>query len=511
MSSEETSEETSQATSQETGEETSEEKPERGKDEVIAGKFRVVRQLGKGGMGAVYEVVHTLTHKRMAVKIMLSFADDSETVRQRFFREARAACAIRHPAIVPVHDLIEQGDGIILVMDLLEGRTLFDLQELQPGRRLHPLMAVEHILPIASALGTMHAAGFIHRDIKPENIFVTQQGSFLLDLGIVKDTRGPTVTRLTTDGGIGTPLYMSPEQAFNRPFDHRVDIWSLGLVLYEAIAGQVPTMASSMGAIYQLIGSANFKPLAEAVPGVPESLAKLVDSMIAEDPDRRPPSMQAVFDVLSGHANSGLLSRYPRPEGAEVDLRQDDAPKRQTVSDPAVGNRPSLELIDTNQKIAAALPATARVSATLEAPPMTTPTMLPKQGRSRLGYALFAGLSFGLLSLVAIIGLKLSRADVPANEPTTVPADRPPEDTPPTEEPPTAPSVTAEARESVEVVVDPAPSASVAPAASSPATVPTYPRVTTGANRPLQNHKTTPTATTTAAPAATPAVKLYFP
>ncbi|MBK6514067.1 MAG: serine/threonine protein kinase [Polyangiaceae bacterium] len=363
--------------------------------DVVAEKFRVIRRLGRGGMGSVYEAEHVLTHRRVALKVMHAFDDDSETVRQRFLREARAACAIRHPAIVPVHDIFASGKGIVLVMDLLVGQTLFDLEEASPGRRVHPLMVVEHVLPIVSALGALHAAGFIHRDIKPENIFVTDGGSYLLDLGIVKDERSPTVTRLTTDGGIGTPLYMAPEQAFNKPMDHRVDMWSLGLVLYEALSGEVPTMAGSIGAIYQLIGAAAFRPLASVAPEVPEPIAKLVDAMIAGEPEQRPASMQIVYDTLAAHASSSVLARYARPDRPMKEQREGSTGP--TAAPAPSTPRPKLALAETNA--AAAGPAGARQSS-VEAPPMTTPTRLPSRGASR-------GLlvAIGALSVVLVAGI----------------------------------------------------------------------------------------------------------
>jgi serine/threonine-protein kinase len=276
-----------------------------------------MRLLGEGGMGMVFEVEHAVTGRRLALKVM---RDLEHEVVHRFIREARAACAVKHPAILPVHDVfdIEQG-GIVIVMDLLRGESLDVTLERQSKLRVTD--AVSILLPIVSALGAAHELGIIHRDVKPGNVFVSQDGSpYLLDFGIAKDTYARGAVLTDTKAAIGTPAYMSPEQAFGDPVDHRADIWSMGLTLYEALSGDLPTLADAPGKMYDKIAKASFAPLHEIAPEVPEPLSKIVKWMLAPDRERRAPSMRAVFDALKPYADPKRVARYeppPLPNGVD--------------------------------------------------------------------------------------------------------------------------------------------------------------------------------------------------
>lgn len=276
-----------------------------------------MRLLGEGGMGMVFEVEHAVTGRRLALKVM---RDLEHEVVHRFIREARAACAVKHPAILPVHDVfdIEQG-GIVIVMDLLRGESL-DVT-LERRSKLPVTDAVSILLPIVSALGAAHELGIIHRDVKPGNVFVSQDGSpYLLDFGIAKDTYARGAVLTDTKAAIGTPAYMSPEQAFGDPVDHRADIWSMGLTLYETLSGDLPTLADAPGKMYDKIAKANFAPLHEIAPEVPGPLSNIVKWMLAPDRERRAPSMRAVFDALKPYADPKRVARYeppPLPNGVD--------------------------------------------------------------------------------------------------------------------------------------------------------------------------------------------------
>ncbi|MBL8740592.1 MAG: serine/threonine protein kinase [Myxococcales bacterium] len=281
---------------------------------VIAERYKVVKQLGQGGMGVVFQVEHEVTKRRLAIKAMRRTRDDS--FRQRFLTEARAACAVQHPAIVPIHDVIESDGRVLMIMDFLEGHDLYDLVQQRPGQRIHIQEAAAHLLPIVSALGALHSANLVHRDIKPENIFISNGKSFLLDLGVAKDLQSSVRLTQTTTGPIGTPLYMSPEQAFGTlgAVDHRADIWALGIVLYECLTGTAPTMAEGHGEMYGKIGAGNF-PLANLVePSVPSEVADLINDMLQVSRHNRPP-ITRVYDVLSNFVSSHLIASYPRPVG----------------------------------------------------------------------------------------------------------------------------------------------------------------------------------------------------
>ncbi|NUP12491.1 MAG: protein kinase [Polyangiaceae bacterium] len=288
---------------------------------VILGKYRVLGVLGRGGMGAVFEVEHTTTLKRCAIKVML--ADQDPETRARFIQEARAACTFDHPAIVPVHDVVERRGQVLIVMDLLKGKSLgemlqhhLELQERQI-KHLSVERACKLLFPIVSALGALHEQNFVHRDIKPDNVFVSEgDRTFLLDLGIVKDAaaNGQNDGRRLTQSAAGTPLYMAPEQVFGN-VDHRVDIWALGMVFYEILTGDAPMMRNTLEDIHRaIIGEEPIRPIRELNPDVPEWLATLIHSMMQRDLKLRPQEMAPIYDALVPHVDRVLVEMYPRPK-----------------------------------------------------------------------------------------------------------------------------------------------------------------------------------------------------
>ena len=215
----------------------------------MVNRYKIIGLLGKGGMGEVYLAEDTELHRRIALKMLPSnFTRDSDRVR-RFVREAHAASALNHPNIVTIHE-IGQLDGVrFIVTEFIEGQTL--RQQLHAGG-MQLTNALDVAIQVASALDAAHAAGIIHRDIKPENIMLRRDGYVkVLDFGLAKLTELPAFTtdseaaprmQVKTNPGIvmGTVNYMSPEQARGQEVDARTDIWSLGVVLYEMVAGGVP-------------------------------------------------------------------------------------------------------------------------------------------------------------------------------------------------------------------------------------------------------------------------------
>ncbi len=281
------------------------------KGTMLASRYRVVRKLGQGGMGAVYEVEHKNTHRRLAVKVMLH---PDASSRERFLREARAACAVTHPAIVAVHDILVSEGRVLMVMDLLQGQSLLETVSARNPPILNVQEVASYLLPIVSAVGALHASGFVHRDLKPENVFIAENKSFLIDFGIAKDLQA--APRLT-QAAVGTPLYMSPEQSSEKLgiVDHRTDIWSLGIVLYECFAGAAPTDtgSTSLFDIYSLIAKAEFADVRSKNPHVPGPIAALIHQMLQREPQRRPQDLGHVYDVLAAFTNPYLLAFYPRP------------------------------------------------------------------------------------------------------------------------------------------------------------------------------------------------------
>jgi len=283
---------------------------------VVAERYRVERLLGEGGMGTVWAAQHTTTRKFVALKFLKASVLDHPRVRQRFIREARAASAIRHPSVIQVHDVLELEDGSpVMVMELLYGETLAALLERSHAIRVPVLARI--MLPVCSAVGKAHELGIVHRDLKPENIFLEKGPDpdevprvKVLDFGIAKLTALDGDAARSTDNNtgtgtiLGTPFYMSPEQMFGeKDVDHRSDIWSLGIILYEALAGVRPTEADNVGQILKIVMTDAIVPLKDRVASVPEPLAALVGRMLTRDRELRPPDLHEVCDVLRAYTN----------------------------------------------------------------------------------------------------------------------------------------------------------------------------------------------------------------
>ena len=214
---------------------------------VVAG-YRIVKLLGFGGMGAVYEAVHPVIGKRAAVKVIQAHAASSKSGIERFVQEARLVNQIRHPSIVDVFGFDALPDGRpVLVMELLEGETLGQL--LQRRGRLTTHEAIGVMLPVLGALAAAHEAGVIHRDLKPENLFAVRGSTMVkvLDFGIAKLIDGPPGSGMTSMTGaqLGTPKYMSPEQCRGQPIDGRSDLYAIGLILFELLTGRGPFSGGS--------------------------------------------------------------------------------------------------------------------------------------------------------------------------------------------------------------------------------------------------------------------------
>lgn len=287
----------------------------------IAERYRLVEKLAEGGMGEVWIGEHLVTSRRVALKFLKEGL--GEDARRRVIAEARAACAVAHPAIVPVHDVIQDDAGEpALVMDLLEGETLE--ARLAGASKMEVGEAAALLLPIADALAAAHAKGLVHRDLKPANIFLTRAGeSKLLDFGIVKSVDemadGP---RTTTGRVMGTPLYMSPEQAFGEgDLDARTDVWSLGLILYQAITGELPTRGENLGQVLRKLVSIEVEPARTLEPSVPADIEVAVAAALARERDARAITMERLADVLATHATEGPDSSARRTRGGAPPAR----------------------------------------------------------------------------------------------------------------------------------------------------------------------------------------------
>jgi serine/threonine-protein kinase len=271
---------------------------------VLDGQYQIEALLGKGGMGAVYRARHILLGDRVAIKVLPPEMRSNAEWLRRFQREGQAARRFRHPNAVTVYDLRTSADGTIyLVMEYVEGHTLD--AELRKRGKFSPSEALAVLDPIMSVLNAAHAMGVVHRDLKPENIMIGKAGTHgepvvkLLDLGIAKlrEVAGAEKTgstNLTVAGQmLGTPYYMSPEQwgelsdDGNSEIDGRADIYSLGVVFYEVIAGKRPFSGVTLAELRRQHVSITPKTLHEVDPNVPESFSRAIARSIAKDRGQR--------------------------------------------------------------------------------------------------------------------------------------------------------------------------------------------------------------------------------
>src|SRR4051812_33714304 len=265
----------------------------------LGGRFEIVRLIGSGGMGAVYEALHTDLKKRVAIKTLYTSVGRNAEARARFLREGEVASRIRHPHVVDVTDVGTDGGLAFLVMEYLDGE---DLGALITREAPLPLdRPVDLLLPAVAAVAAGHAAGVIHRDLKPQNIFLARgfRGELVpkvLDFGVSKLVTGLPGAALTQTAAVfGTPAYMSPEQALGaKQVDHRCDQYALGLIIYECVTGRRAHDGQNALAILRSIGDGVFDPPSRHRPDLPPALEQVVVTALALDPAQRYASSSAL-------------------------------------------------------------------------------------------------------------------------------------------------------------------------------------------------------------------------
>jgi serine/threonine protein kinase len=256
------------------------------------GHFLLKRKLGQGGMGVVYEAYDEALRRPIALKLLHSNALRTDGARRRLLREARAASAIDHPSVISVFEVSEMGDEVYIAMELVRGRTL--AERLHQGGTLPVPELIELFRAVCSALGVAHAKGLVHRDLKPENIMLDDHGRVrVLDFGLAKPTpldgvESSTSANVTEEGRIiGTPGYMSPEQASGRAVDARSDVFSLGVVLYEMATGVPPFAGATRVETLVSIMRDEPPPVVRRNPRVPPALSRAIERCLQKDPKRR--------------------------------------------------------------------------------------------------------------------------------------------------------------------------------------------------------------------------------
>lgn len=249
----------------------------------VISHYKILEKLGEGGMGAVYKAEDTKLKRTIALKFLLPQTLGSDEEKIRFIYEAQAAAALSHPNICTIYEIDESEGRSFIAMECIEGRSL--KEKIKSG----PLKldeALDIAIQVAEGLQEAHEKGIVHRDIKPANIMVTTKGQAkIMDFGLAKLGRGTHLTKTGTT--LGTIAYMSPEQARGDTVDHRTDIWSLGIVLYEIVAGQLPFKSEYEQAVIYSILNEEPKPLTSFRNEVPLELERIVNKALTKSPDER--------------------------------------------------------------------------------------------------------------------------------------------------------------------------------------------------------------------------------
>ncbi|HWM84821.1 MAG TPA: serine/threonine-protein kinase [Kofleriaceae bacterium] len=280
---------------------------------VLEHRYEIIRKIGQGGMGAVYEATHKLIGKRMAVKVLLDKYAQKDPIVARLEQEARLASQIGHTNIIDITDIGQTEDGrTFVVMEFLEGESLGAL--IARSGRLDTRRAIGIARQVASALSAAHEKEIVHRDIKPENIFLLRRGEDdfvkVVDFGISKSIRpesGDESPRLTQTGMVlGTPLYMSPEQARgDEQLDHRIDVYALGVILYEMVTAEVPFRGTNYLNILSQVLSEEATPPSQLNPEVSADLEAVILKTMEKDRDERYQTMdEMAADLTALHGDS---------------------------------------------------------------------------------------------------------------------------------------------------------------------------------------------------------------
>jgi len=285
------------------------------KDSLISGKYRIIEEIGRGGMGIVYKAEDLTLKRPVALKFLPAHLMNSPELKERFVIEAQAAAALSHPNICVIYEVGEAKDRSFIAMEYVEGESLRD--KIKHG----PLAAEEALditAQIAAGLGEAHRKGIIHRDIKSANIMMTDKGQAkVMDFGLAKLRGGTSLTKSQT--ALGTVAYMSPEQARGNPVDGRTDIWSLGVVLYEMMTCELPFKGEYDQAVIHSILYEQPESLTKARPDAVSGLEQIIGLALAKDPANRYQNMENLLEDLSAIAQ-GLkpLRAKPRPAKGRI-------------------------------------------------------------------------------------------------------------------------------------------------------------------------------------------------
>jgi serine/threonine-protein kinase len=279
-------------------------------------RYRLTKKIGEGGMGAIYQAVHTEMGRTCAIKLLAPITSGREEALARFKREAKMASCIDNPHAITIYDFGVAENGLLfLAMEYIDGRPLSGVIA---EHRMLPIDRVVHITnQIAEALAAAHTLGIVHRDLKPDNVMITRKGGDsdyvkVLDFGIAKTVADDSADNLTKTGFVlGTPVYMSPEQLLGEKLDGRSDIYSLAIIVYEMLSGKLPFVGDNQQSVMMKRITGLPVPLRSIAPQISESVERCVMQGLAREPDERVMDAKAFAEALSAatHGGTGMLGK----------------------------------------------------------------------------------------------------------------------------------------------------------------------------------------------------------
>src|ERR1051326_1539703 len=297
-------------------------------------QYKILEKLGEGGMGVVYKAEDTKLDRFVALKFLPPHMNASEQDKARFVQEAKAAAALNHPNVCSIIDIQEHDGQMFIVMEFVDGHTLREKKESISFKQ-----AIDIGIQIADGLAAAHEKGIVHRDIKPDNIMIRKDGiAQIMDFGLAKlRSSGSKITRLTKQGStVGTAGYMSPEQVQGHDTDHRSDIFSFGVLLYELFSGQPPFKGVHETALLYEIVNVDPPPMSSVRPEIDPALDSIVGECLAKEPSERSQSVAEVAKDLRHYKRESSKQRMSRTFPAQSAVRQ-TAAASQRDQEPAPG------------------------------------------------------------------------------------------------------------------------------------------------------------------------------
>src|SRR5687768_11218913 len=266
------------------------------------GRYEVMDRLGEGGMGLLYLAKDPVLDRTVAIKVLSVFNPE---IKQRFAGEARSAARLAHPNIITIYDVGEDQGQPFIAMEYIDGETLGEVIRRRAPLRL--IRRLELMLQLCAGLGHAHKMGIVHRDIKPANLMLTSDGTLkILDFGLARIVADAASSGLTRAGAmLGTPHYMSPEQAMGQPADHRSDIFSVGLVMYELLTWQKAFSGESPHVVMHRIAHDSARPIRQLFPMIDPQLETIVNTALERDPEKRYQSLGAFAAARSEERRVG--------------------------------------------------------------------------------------------------------------------------------------------------------------------------------------------------------------